>query len=129
MEVLGFSEFSQNLSPQGGDTEREKERWALRVRPRNSREGRSAQVYATSFLEKKKILHDGRPGVPHCLRIFILFYFFFFRYGTIHLLWRVRVLLHPKDLYGIWNRCGDYTPAAFDCRQGYLSRDNEERTR
>ena len=67
MEVLGFSEFSQNLSPQGGDTEREKERWALRVRPRNSREGRSAQVYATSFLEKKKILHDGRPGVPHCL--------------------------------------------------------------
>merc|ERR1712074_376980 len=73
--------------------------------------------------------HDGLPGVPHCLRIFILFYFFFFRYGTIHLLWRVRVLLHPKDLYGIWNRCGDYTPAAFDCRQGNLSRDNEERTR
>ena len=57
------------------------------------------------------------------------FIFFFFRYGTIHLLWRVRVLLHPKDLYGIWNRCGDYTPAAFDCRQGNLSRDNEERTR
>ena len=27
------------------------------------------------------------------------------------------------------NGCGDYTPAAFDCHQGCLSRENEERTR
>ena len=27
------------------------------------------------------------------------------------------------------NGCGDYTPAVFDCHQGCLSRENEERTR